>query len=149
VKFFFEPWVIAGVSLFLLSGAAAADVTPPEVGLWQTFDDKTGKPNGAVRIFMQDGRLNGMIERLPAGTPGDAKCIKCSGAQKDKPILGLLMMWGLHKDGDAWSGGSVLDPDTGDTYRCTIRYFAPDKLELRGYIGIPLFGRTQTWRRTQ
>jgi uncharacterized protein (DUF2147 family) len=144
---------IASAAVTLVAVAsrdAHADAAPtPEVGVWQTYDDKTGEANGAIRMYVQDGKLNGVVERLRAGTRADLKCTKCSGAQKDKPVLGLVIVWGLQKDGDSWSGGTILDPDTGDTYRCTVKFVAPDKLELRGYIGIPLFGRTQVWRRSQ
>jgi uncharacterized protein (DUF2147 family) len=141
-------WLV-GVLLVLLPARLRADPTPPPVvGLWQVYDDKTGQPNGVVRLYMQNGELNGVVARLRAGVPPDATCLKCSPPQKNKPVLGLVILWGLKPDGDAWSGGSVLDPDSGDTYRCTVHLSAPDKLDVRGYIGISIFGRTQTWVRT-
>jgi uncharacterized protein (DUF2147 family) len=138
----------AGSLLWSLSLPAKADPPPSvEVGLWQTYSDKTGQPNGTVRIYLQDGKLGGVVESLRPGAPADTKCTKCPGTLKDKPILGIVVMWGMRKDGDSWSGGSILDPESGDIYRCTVKYEAPDKLNVRGFIGIPLFGRTQTWKR--
>lgn len=141
---------VFGVFLGLLLPARVhADTAAPSVvGTWQTFDDKTGHPNGVVRLYVQNGLLNGVVVRLRDGVPPDAVCLKCSPPMKNKPVLGLVIMWGLKQDGDAWSGGSVLDPDSGDVYRCTVHLSAPDKLDVRGYIGISLFGRTQTWVRT-
>jgi len=143
-------WIFGVLVLLLLPARLRADPSPPPVvGMWQAYDDKTGHPNGVIRLYIQNGRLNGVVARLRDGVPADATCFKCSPPMKDKPILGLVILWGLKPDGDSWGGGTVLDPESGDTYRCNIRLAAPDKLELRGYVGISLFGRTQTWVRTR
>jgi uncharacterized protein (DUF2147 family) len=122
---------------------------PPELatGLWQVYSDKDGSPDGRVRTFVQDGKLFGVIAELRPGAPGDARCMRCSGAQKDKPIKGLVIISGLEKHGDKWSGGTILEPQSGSTYRCSVKFVQPSSLQVRGYIGISLFGRTQTWKR--
>ena len=87
------------------------------------------------------------IERLrPGATPVD-KCTKCPPPQTNKPFLGLMVAWGLKPDGASWSGGTILDPDSGDTYRCTMKVVDGNTLAVRGYVGISLFGRTQQWKR--
>ncbi len=127
--------------------AAGPDADPS--GLWQLVDDKTGQPNGVVRLTVEDGTLRGRIERLRPGTQATDKCTKCPPPQKDRPFLGLMIAWGLKPDGDSWGGGTILDPDSGDTYRCIMKLHDRNTLEVRGYIGISLFGRTQRWTRTQ
>jgi len=71
-------------------------------------------------------------------------CGKCDGANKDKPVVGMNILWGLKKDGDAWEGGKILDPKTGKVYSAKLK-LAGDKLEVRGFLGMALLGRTQTW----
>jgi uncharacterized protein (DUF2147 family) len=127
-------------------GAAESD---PATGIWQVYSDKDGSQEGRVRVFVQEGKLVGVVAELRADAPPDSRCTKCSGAQKDKPIRGLTVMWGFEKDGEAWTGGTALEPQTGNTYRCKVRYVAPDTLEVRGYVGLTLFGRTQTWKRAR
>lgn len=148
---------VAVQTLIVLALAAAALTTtvrafaaPPSdpTGLWQLYDDKTGKPNGVVRLYIEDGTLRGRIERLRPGNSPEDKCTKCPPPQKDKPFLGLFVAWGLKRDGESWSGGTILDPDSGDTYRCTMKIVDGNTLDVRGYVGISLFGRTQRWKRT-
>jgi nucleoside-diphosphate-sugar epimerase/uncharacterized protein (DUF2147 family) len=141
------------VALLLAATASATTVqafaTAPTdpTGLWQLYDDKTGKPNGVVRLSLENGTLQGRIERLrPGATPAD-RCTKCPAPQKDKPLLGLLVAWGLKPDGNSWNEGTILDPDSGDTYRCTMKVVDEKTLDVRGYVGISLFGRTQQWKR--
>lgn len=139
---------LAALGLLLLAGSAFADDSP--VGLWKNIDDVSGKPKALVRISESDGVLQGRIEKLfrPEGQDQNPRCVKCEGANKDQPILGLMFMWGLKKDGDEYAGGEILDPDNGKVYKSKLK-LADDgkKLTVRGYIGIPLLGRSQTWIR--
>jgi uncharacterized protein (DUF2147 family) len=129
--------------------APSVEAAAPEfvTGTWQVYGDKDGAPDGRVRTFLQDGKLVGVVDQLRPDVPPDSKCTKCTGDNKDKPILGLVVMWGFEKDGDMWTGGSILEPQTGSTYKGRLRVATPDSLEVRGYLGVPLFGRTQTWKR--
>jgi len=133
---------------FLASPAAAAaeDLTP--VGRWTTIDDSTHKPKSVIRIWEEDGKLLGKIESLilePGEDPAP-KCDKCDGERKDQPVIGMVILWGLTRDGKEWSGGKILDPDNGKTYRCLVEPVEGGaKLKVRGYIGISLLGRTQVW----
>ena len=131
---------------------AFAQETP--VGLWKTIDDASGKPRALVRITEANGALQGKIERLflEPDEPQSPKCMACTDARKDQPILGLTIVSGLKKEADApvWSGGEILDPHNGKVYKSKATLTdGGKKLDVRGYIGIALLGRTQTWVREQ
>lgn len=141
---------LLGLVLALLAGAAAAQGAPSPVGLWKTYSDRTGQADGLVRITEANGELEGRIERVlspPAPSPNPL-CEACTGALRNQPVVGLRILHGMRADGDVWSGGEILDPDDGRVYRCTLRLTdGGRKLEVRGYVGVPLFGRTQVWQR--
>jgi uncharacterized protein (DUF2147 family) len=120
------------------------------VGRWKTIDDATGKVKSIVDIREQSGRLYGTIEVLFDPPVPHPTCYVCKGAMKDQPLVGLQVMWGFAQDGGQWSGGQVLDPETGKIYRAFLALEdGGTKLRLRGYIGIPLLGRTEYWMRPQ
>ena len=139
------------IATFLWTGAAIAQVPPAStpVGLWQTVDDKTGEVRGEVRIFQEAGIVYGKIARVIDPKAVNQRCVKCTDDRHDKPILGLDVIRGVHADGpDSWSGGEILDPETGDTYRVSMRLEdAGRKLVVRGSIMGGLIGRSQTWIR--
>jgi uncharacterized protein (DUF2147 family) len=149
--------LLAGVVLVTVLGVAAGVRPahcdePTPVGRWTTIDDKTGKPSSVVLISETDGRLEGKVESVVVapGEDPDPKCTKCEGELKGKPIVGMRILWGLTRDGKRWSGGKILDPDEGSTYRCRVEPVEGGaRLEVRGYLGISLFGRTQTWVRAR
>ncbi|HEX4585921.1 MAG TPA: DUF2147 domain-containing protein [Burkholderiaceae bacterium] len=130
--------------------AAQAPAPPAEVGLWQTISDKTGKPEGYIRIAPVGDELRGTIERGMPGDDPNELCTKCPGERKNQRKIGMTIITGLHRKDGSWVGGEILDPDSGTLYRCRIRATdAGRKLEVRGYIGISLLGRTQTWLRAE
>jgi uncharacterized protein (DUF2147 family) len=142
--------LIAAAILAASAGLAHAQASP--VGLWKSIDDETKQEKSLVRIVDNGGTLIGRIERLLDPTKADAKCDKCTDARKDKPITGLQIIEGVKKvDGDEhWDGGHILDPNNGKVYR--LRLTPRDggkKLEVRGYVGAPLLGRSQTWIRME
>ncbi|SPE18204.1 Putative secreted protein (modular protein) [Candidatus Sulfotelmatomonas gaucii] len=119
-------------------------------GRWKTIDDKTGKVKSIVTIRKMNGELDGTIETLFNPPVPHPTCYLCSGAMKDRPLVGLQILWGLKKNGSQWSGGQVLDPETGKIYRASLALEdGGKKLRLHGYIGIPLLGRTQYWSRAE
>jgi len=143
--------IATAVPLALLSvpALAAPDAASP-VGLWRTFDDKTGHERGLVRIWVQDGSLYGSIVSTVDPAEGKRTCDKCRDDRHGKPIIGLNIIRGLKQDGDRWAGGEILDPENGQTYRCAMRLDdGGRKLIVRGYIGLSLFGRSQEWLRAQ
>ncbi len=139
------------ITLCLLATAlpAFADPTSP-VGLWKNVDDKTGKPKADIRIVEANGVLQGRIEKLyrPANEDQNPVCDKCEGADKGKPILGLAIINGMRKDGDEYAHGTILDPENGKVYKSKLKLAdGGKKLDVRGYIGMPMLGRSQTWVR--
>jgi uncharacterized protein (DUF2147 family) len=128
---------------------ARADDTSP-VGLWKNIDDVSGKPKALIRISDNKGELEGRIEKLfrPADQDQNPKCNLCQGANKDQPIIGLLFMSGLKKSGDEYTGGQILDPDNGKVYKSKLTLVeGGKKVSVRGYIGVPMLGRSQVWVR--
>ncbi len=129
--------------------AWAADAGSP-LGLWKTFDDKTGSARAIVRIYEQDGKFFGRIER--SFTPGAEKrvCKVCTDDRKDQPIIGLLIIRNIVARDGEYSGGDILDPDNGAVYRCKFHLDQNGtRMVVRGYIGFSLLGRTQFWQRQE
>ena len=145
--------IAAGVLalVFVFMDTALAQTTTP-VGLWKTIDDATGKERSYVRIVEVNGELQGKVEKI-FDFPGDDPehlCDKCKGERKDQPVIGMTILWGLADQGGVWKGGHILDPDNGKTYRCKMTVSENgQELDVRGYIGISLLGRTQTWLRLE
>lgn len=136
----------------LIVSAAWADAGSP-TGVWRTVDDKTGKERSVVRIVDQGGVYEGKVEQLLNRQPDDdpdGLCRKCEGERKDQPIVGMTILWGLKRDGDQYTGGEILDPKNGKVYRAKMKLLeGGKKLEVRGFIGISLIGRSQVWIREQ
>ncbi|HWZ30438.1 MAG TPA: DUF2147 domain-containing protein [Bryobacteraceae bacterium] len=130
----------------ILAAQAPARTTP--VGRWKTVSDVNGKATSIISIWEENGKLYGRIEKLLNPNPRDPnpRCTACAGELKDQPVVGLRFMWDLHKDGSQWSGGRILDPDSGKAYRCLMALEdAGKKLKVRGFIGVSMLGRTQYW----
>ena len=133
----------------LVANLASAAVVSP-VGTWRTIDDETHQPRALVSIEEHDGVLAGRIVRLfrEPGEEPNPRCIDCSGERHNQPVLGMTILWNFHFDGHTWRDGEVLDPEEGKIYRANLQLHDDGKrLVLRGYIGIPLLGRSQVWER--
>ena len=151
-----DPKLVLGKLLFALlfllpTLAIGADVPTP-AGLWRTIDDNTGQPRGLVRIREVNGRYEGKVEKgFPK--PGEnepPRCEKCDGERRNQPVLGMTILWGLTKQGDEYQGGEILDPETGKIYRVRMKLIdGGKKLDVRGFIGISLLGRSQIWLREE
>ncbi len=146
--------MIKSISAFvlLLGALLTAQASESPVGLWRTIDDKTGKEKSLVRIVEANGELRAIIEKLfrePHEEP-NPNCDKCPGERKNKPVLGMMLMTGLKKSGSEYDGGEILDPANGKTYR--VKMWTAEggkKLNVRGFIGVSLLGRTQVWLREE
>lgn len=138
------------VCLLTLNSIAFAGIDSP-VGLWKTIDDSTHKPRSLVRISEQNGVLSGTIEKdLNPNESPDKVCDKCTDSRKDKTLVSMTIMQGMHQSGEVFEGGEILDPDNGKTYKCKMKLLDDGKkLEVRGFIGVSLFGRSQTWLREE
>ncbi len=119
------------------------------IGVWKTIDDETGKAKSHVEIFEKDGKLYGKVVKILTAGKENAKCTECKGALKDKPINGMQILKGLKKDGKEWNGGTIIDPNSGKEYKAKMTLNGSNKLDVRGYVGISLVGRTQTWERVK
>ncbi len=141
-------------ALLLLLTASTAWAQSP-VGQWRTIDDNTGEPKAIVEIYEgEDGTLSGrVVEILQAdddavyNDAGQVICNACEGRRANQPVVGMVIIEGMEEDGDEWSGGTILDPENGKTYKAKMELEDATTLDVRGYIGIPLLGRTQTWYR--
>ena len=117
------------------------------IGKWKTIDDETGQPKSIVEIYEANGKIYGKIIEIFDPVRKAEVCKECSGADKNKPILGMIVLRGLSKDEDEFNGGKIIDPKNGKTYKCSIALENKDKLKVRGYIGFSLIGRSQYWVR--
>lgn len=117
-------------------------------GKWKTIDDETGKPKSIVEIFKKsDGKYYGKVIQLLI-KPIDPNCSSCKDDRKGKPILGMEVIRGLKKNQNDFDGGTITDPKTGKTYKCSIKR-EENRLIVRGYLGISLIGRNQTWHKVE
>lgn len=119
------------------------------LGKWKTIDDVTGKEKGIVEIYEKNNVFYARIIEIFEPEHKNKKCTLCCGDDKDQPFLGLIIIRGLKKDEGEYNGGKVLDPKNGKYYKCYIQLEETDKLKIRGYVGVPLFGRTQYWYRVK
>lgn len=134
---------------FLLPFAAWAQQVSP-VGRWQNIDDATGKPKAVIDIHEAgNGTLSARIVQVLDTKDGpDPLCTACEGKRRNQPIVGMTIAWGLKWQGKAWGGGRILDPENGKEYSVKITPIAGGRrLEVRGFIGMALLGRTQVWLR--
>ena len=144
--------VLMALGATLVMFNAAAQSSP--AGLWKTIDDSTKAEKSQVRITETNGVFTGRIEKLLApDAKQDAVCEECSGADKGKPIIGMTIIRNIKKHPETeglWDGGTILDPNNGKTYKLRLKPSEDGKkLEVRGYIGAPMFGRSQTWHRVE
>jgi uncharacterized protein (DUF2147 family) len=137
---------LGALLVFSYRPAMGAETSP--AGLWKTFDDRTHKARGTVRIYEENGIFFGKIESSFNPEEVTEHCGKCAGDRKDAPIIGLEFLRGMTRHGAEYNGGDILDPESGYIYRCRFALSSDgEKLFVRGYLGLSLFGRTQTWIR--
>ena len=151
VLFMLALLTLAGAALVLPS-LASAQATP--VGLWKTIDDETGTEKSLVRLVDAGGVLVGTVEKVLNPDPNASRtCDLCTDERKGQVIVGMEIIRGVTNsstnDG-LWDGGEILDPQKGKTYKVRLTPIeGGGKLEVRGYVGMPLLGRTQTWIRVE
>jgi uncharacterized protein (DUF2147 family) len=148
-----RPLRAIAVAGALLAGAASAYAQADSpVGIWQTIDDNTHQPKALVQISEDgDGTLSGkVVKGLGANDTPDRRCTACTDERKDQLIKGMTIIKAMKKDGGHWDGGNILDPENGKVYKCKMTLEdGGQKLVVRGYIGVSLLGRSQTWIRQQ
>ncbi|MEG9303965.1 DUF2147 domain-containing protein [Psychrobacter celer] len=136
--------LMAGALLPLSAQAASLDGTQ-----WQTIDDKTGEKKAIIQLNERGGKVSGKIIKVLNKEKAKAVCTKCPGNLKNQPVEGLQILAGLKAEGNnQWSDGKLVDPESGKVYSGKITLSDNGQsLDLRGYVGTPLFGRSQTWQR--
>jgi uncharacterized protein (DUF2147 family) len=140
---------VCGVAI--IAGATGLRAQEPSaVGMWEQVDENTGKAESWFKITERNGIYTGNIVKI-FFKPGEDEnwiCHYCEGDEKGKPVLGLALIKGMQRNGLSYENGTIMDPRDGAVYRALMK-LSPDggKLEVRGYLGISLFGRTQVWNR--
>lgn len=143
---FLKHYLVFAISFSLTGLAIAGELE----GLWLSHDDN-GKPTGYIRIIEENGVYNGIIEKGLESDKEEKFCTACKDERKGKRLIGMTMLKGVVDKGHGnFQGTEILDPFSGNTYRVKLK-MKDDRqsLEVRGYLGVSLFGRTQTWRRVQ
>ena len=118
-------------------------------GKWNSTNEETGNIDSIIEVYEKDGKAFAKVIEIKGSTRKNAVCEKCEDENRNKPILGLNILTGLEKNDDEWSGGNILDPRNGRIYNCYIKLIKPNKLKIRGYIGLALFGKTAYWERAE
>lgn len=143
------PSLLVAVTASLLSTAVfAASLNNTQ---WQTVDEKTGEKKAIIQLSESGGQVSGKIIKVLDSKKAKANCEKCTGSLKNKPMEGLQILTGMRTDGtNQWSNGKLVDPETGKIYSGKITLSNNEQsLQLRGYVGSPVFGRSQTWQRVK
>lgn len=136
--------------VLLLAFAAPVFAQNTPIGRWHSIDDKSGKPKAVIEVFdAGQGRLSArIVELLGERKDPNPMCNACTGARKNKPVIGMVIAWGLRRDGDTWADGRILDPENGKEYSVKMTLIEGGKrMQVRGFLGLSLLGRTQVWRR--
>jgi uncharacterized protein (DUF2147 family) len=121
------------------------------VGVWRTYGDDGTHARGLVRIDENAGVLTGtLVGTLVPGEDIHRPCTKCPGALRNRPLLGLVFLTGLKRQGDSYDGGAIIDPETEQSYSASLRLEpGGQRLVVRGYVGLSLLGRSQSWERVR
>ena len=139
------------MNIYLIFTAIWFYLTPAQtdvVGTWVAYDDKTEMATSHIQIYEKDGLFYGQVVAMLRDDPSSL-CTKCTGHLKNKPIMKMEILKSMQFNGEYWTDGTIMDPDNGKTYKCNIHLEDRDVLTVRGYIGAPLFGRSQRWVRTE
>ena len=137
--------ILSVTVLLALFAASEADDVPAIEGTWLSGDG-----DGWIEITVDGGGLSGAVKGSPNADDerADRDEKNPDPSLRDRPLTGLELFTGFAYDGDGrWSGGTIYDPNSGKTYRCIITLVDDDTLKVRGYIGVPMLGRTETWTR--
>jgi uncharacterized protein (DUF2147 family) len=139
------------IALAMACAASAVLAQSTPVGLWKTIDDDGKTEKSLVRINEAGGVLSGTVEKIFDAAKAAEVCQKCTDERKDKPVAGMTIIRGAKPGDDGiWAGGDILDPNNGKVYKLHLKPVdGGKKLEVRGYVGMPLLGRTQTWIRAE
>ncbi len=137
------------VACLIFGLQARAAEQPTAAGLWAQVEEN-GKVGGWFLIVERNGVYEGTIVKMffDPGEDTNPICTKCTGEDKNQPSMGLTIIKGMKRKGMDYQDGTILDPRDGSIYHALMKV-SPDgqSLTVRGYLGISLLGRSQTWRR--
>lgn len=139
--------LLLGSAVSYAQTSAVGHDTP--VGTWKTIDDSTGKAKSIVQITEHNGQLQGKVLKVLESEEGpNPLCRKCDGERKNQPVEGMTILWGVTRDDDVWDGGKIVDPHNGKQYKVKLTMVdGGSKLDVHGYVGFALLGRSQVWQR--
>jgi uncharacterized protein (DUF2147 family) len=138
-------------AILCLSFMTSAYADEPTIaGVWQQIDPGSGVVGGLISFKEKRGLWEGDIVKMypKPGDPVNPVCSRCTDDRKDQPVLGLRLIQDAKQDGFIYEGGTILDPRNGSQYSVELA-LSPDNetLTVRGYLGLKLFGQSQTWKR--
>lgn len=136
--------LLVGIALFFLQIGSAQSV----FGKWKTIDDRNGQPKAIIKVYKEDNKMYGVVQKILEEGKENAKCEKCEGERKDKAIVGMKIIEDVeHEEDGVWKGKNLFDPEQAMTFRCRIWLNPenPNELKVRGYLAF--IYRTQTWLR--
>ena len=120
------------------------------VGQWKTIDDETGEVKSIVTIQEDNGVLTGKVLQILDETKRQEVCKKCDGNRKNQPIEGMTIIWNMKDKDGQYEDGKILDPENGKVYSANMKVLdGGKKLEVRGFIGFALIGRSQVWEKVE
>jgi uncharacterized protein (DUF2147 family) len=145
-----RPLRIALLSAVVTLSFSTQAAEPTAAGLWEKRGE-SGSPEAWFRINDCGGRYRGKIVRIfskPGQDPTKWRCTECEGEQRNAPVVGIIFIKGMQRHGLTYENGTILDPRDGSRYNA-IMQLSPDgqRLTVRGYLGIPLLGQSEVWRR--
>jgi len=152
-----NPFLFFTCNLFLIISACYPPISFSDeqtvtftdiIGIWQSIDDKTGQAKSLIEISVIDGVYSGKILKVLNSDQTNPICNKCKGEKANQPIEGMTIIDNVKKIKDYWGEGTILDPKNGKTYKVKFTLIEDgNKLNVRGFVGIPTLGRTQVWLR--
>lgn len=145
-----RPVRTALLSAVVALSFSAQAAEPTAAGLWEKRSE-SGQPDAWFRVSQCNGRFQGRIVKIfpkPGQDPSNWRCSKCEGAQRNAPVVGITFIKGMQRHGLTYANGTILDPRDGSVYSAMME-LSPDgqRLTVRGYLGIPLLGQSEVWRR--
>lgn len=149
---FWSVKLLIAAAIITTGAPVLAAAEPSAVGLWEQVDEKSGKAESWFRITEKNGVYQGQIVKIfpKPGEDPDKKwiCDKCEGDERNAPVLGLALIKGMQRKGLEYEDGTIMDPRDGTVYRALMRLSPDNKhLEVRGFLGFALLGRSQIWNR--
>ena len=146
----FLPSIKQAMILLAALFATSQVMAQTAVGQWKTIDDETGEVKSIVTIQEDNGVLTGKVMQIMDEAKRQEVCKKCDGSRKNQPIEGMTIIWNMKDKDGQYEDGKILDPENGKVYSANMKVLdGGKKLEVRGFIGFALIGRSQVWEKVE